>query len=112
MSIIDATTCGFLKVAVYSALTEESLLPALVTGPGEKRNEFVSRIIKQQLGFIQTKFSVEIKYQTFVDNYKKIVSHIQSIGKNNVSNKNEILNTFSLKTGENYRLEKGSFTKL
>ena len=64
MSIIDATTCGFLKVAVYSALTEESLLPALVKGPGEKRNEFVSRIIKQQLEFIQTKFSVEIKYQT------------------------------------------------
>ena len=36
-------------------------------GPGEKRNEFVSRIIKQQLEFIQTKFSVEIKYQTFVE---------------------------------------------
>ena len=72
------------------------MLPALVKGPGEKRNGFVSRIIKQQLGFIHTKFSVEIKYQTFADNYKKIVSHIQSIGKNNVSNKNEILNTFSL----------------
>ena len=66
MSIIDATTRGFLKVAVYSALTDESLLPALVKGPGEKRNEFFSRIIKQQLEFIPTKFSVEIKYQLII----------------------------------------------
>ena len=63
----------------------------------------MSRIIKQQLEFIQSKFPIEIKHQTFVDNYKKdrfpythTFVYIQSIGKNNVSNKNEILNTFSL----------------
>ena len=96
MSIIDATVCGFLKIGVYSALTDESLLPTLVKETAEKRNEYVSRIIKQQIDFIQSQFSVEIKYKTFVDCYKKIVPHIQSIGKRNVTIKNEILNTFSL----------------
>ena len=46
------------------------------------------------------KFSVEIKYKTFVDHYKKIVPHIQSIGKSKVADKNEILNVFSLENWE------------
>ena len=80
---------------VYSVLTDESLLPVLVKRSEEKPNEFISRKIKQQLDFLHDKFSVEINYKTFVDHYKKIVPHIQTIGKTKVVDKNEILNIFS-----------------
>ena len=76
MSLIDATTCLFVKVGVYSVLTDESLLPVLVKRPEEKPIEFILRKIKQQLDILHDKFSVEIKYKTFVDHYKKIVAHI------------------------------------
>ena len=95
MSLIDATACAFVKVGVYSVLTDESLLPVLVKRSEEKPNEFISRKIKQQLDCLH-KFSVEINYKTFVDLYKKIVPHIQTIGKTKVADKNEILNVFSL----------------
>ena len=96
MSLIDST-CAFVKVGVYSVL---SLLPVLVKRSKEKPNEFISRKIKQQLDFLHDKFSVEIKYKTFVDHYKKIFPHIQSIGKSKVADKNEILNVFSLENWE------------
>ena len=95
MSLIDATTCAFVKVGVYSVLTDDSLLPVLIKRPEEKPNELISSEIKQQLDFLH-RFSVEIKYKTFVDHYKKIVPHIQSIGKSKIADKNEILNVFSL----------------
>ena len=96
MSLIDATTCAFVKVSVYSVLTDESLLPVLVKRPEKKPNEFISRKIKQQLYFLHDKFSVEIKYKTFVDHYKRILPRIQNINKSKVADKNEILNVFSL----------------
>ena len=98
MALIDATTCAFVKV--YSVLTDESLLPVLVKRSEEKPNEFISRKIKQQLDFLHDKFSIEINYKTFVDHYKKIVPHIQTIGKTKVADKNEILNVFSLENWE------------
>ena len=58
------------------------------------------RKIKQQLDFLHDKFSIEINYKTFVDHYKKIVPHIQTIGKTKVADKNEILNSFSLENWE------------
>ena len=75
MSLINATTCAFVKVGVSTVLTDESLLPVVVKRPGEKPNEFISRKIKQQLDFLHDKFQVEIYYKTFVDHYQKIVPH-------------------------------------
>ena len=72
--------------------------------PGDKPNEFISRTIKQQLEFLHDKFQVEKNYKTFVDHYKKIVPHIQNIGKSKVADKNEILNIFSLQNwGKSWR---------
>ena len=99
MTLIDATICAFVKDGVYSVLTDESLFPVLGNRSEEKPNEFISRKIKQQLDFLH-KFSTEINYKTFVGHYKKIVPHIQTIGKTKVAEKIEILNVFSLENWE------------
>ena len=92
MSIIDPLTCGFVKVFCYNLFTQtKNNISHTKRNP--KHNQSV--ILKKKYDSFLKTFPREthgiVKYRTFVNNFKKIVTNTQSLGKNFPQKKKNLL---------------------
>ena len=102
MSIIDPLTCGFVKVAVYTLLSNPTKLKK---NENEKFTEFKSRDYKDRYNKFNEIFghseNFKVQYQHFTTNFNKIKDNIKLLAKNNSSIKNQVLKVFSIEKWNN-----------
>ena len=95
MSIIDPLTCGFVKVFCYNLFTQTKNISHTTGNP--KHNQSV--ILKERYDSFLKTFPREthgiVGYRTFVNNFKKIVTNMQSLGKKFPQKKKHLLEVFS-----------------
>ena len=98
MSITDSLTCGFLKVGVYSILTEPHNVKK---EDKETKKVFTGRVLTYQYERYQKNFPMfEISYKKFTDNFPKIIGVVRNLGKRYMLSKKKLLDKFSLKQWE------------
>ena len=102
MSIIDPLTYGFVKVFCYNLFTQTKNNVSQTT-ENPKHNESV--ILKENYDSFLRTFPREnhgiVEYRTFVNNFKKIVTNMQSLGKKFPQKKKHLLEVFSTKNWHN-----------
>ena len=93
MSLIDPSSCGFAKVAVFNILSTKLDLPR---DEGEKSNEYKGKVLKVKYSQYITYFNeidtFIVEYRQFGQSFKKIIPNIKGLEKR--YKKQEIL-TFS-----------------
>ena len=82
MSIIHPLTCGFAKVFCYNLFKQTKNTTCLTPGNPEHNQ---SHILKEKYDLFLKTFPREthgiVEYCTFVNDFKKIVTNMQSLGK-------------------------------
>ena len=96
MSIIDLLSCGFAKVCCYNIFTKiKNRSHESIGNP--KHNQ--SQVLKERYQVFLEQFPGEIhgavKYTSFSNTFKKIVPHLQSVGKKHPDKKNLLFDIFS-----------------
>ena len=96
MSIIDPSTCGFVKIFCYRVFTDKNLIKR---NPSENMNCYKSRVLHYQYNAFQSTFceSSLISYDKFRENFQHIVHNIQTLGKKYPEKKRHVMDIFSLK---------------
>ena len=98
MSIINLLPCGFAKVYCYNTFTEIKNSNRESMG-NPKHNQ--SQVLKERYQLFLEQFAREIHraetYTSFSDTFKKIVPHLQSLGKNILIKRTYYLIFFLLK---------------
>ena len=96
MSIIDPSTCGFVKIFCYRVFTNKNLIKR---NPSENMNCYKSRVLHHQYNAFQSTFceSSLISYDKFRENFQHIVHNIQTLGKKYPEKKRHVIDIFSLK---------------
>ena len=96
MSIIDPLSCGFAKVCCYNIFTKIKNRSRESIG-NPKHNQ--SQVLKERYQLFLEQFPGEIygavKYTSFSNTFKKIVPHLQSLGKKHPDKKNLLFDIFS-----------------
>ena len=96
MSIVDPLSCDFAKVAVYNILSSKLNLDVV---DGEKRNEYMAKLLKTKYNEYTTYFcnitSFNVECRQFTRNFPKITDNIKSLEKRYRDVKKKILETFS-----------------
>ena len=96
MSIIDPQSCGFAEVCCYNIFTKIKNSSRENMG-NPKHNQ--SQVLKERYQLYLEQFSGEIhgavKYTSFSNIFKKIVPHLQSLGKKHPDKKNLLFDIFS-----------------
>ena len=104
MSIIDPLTCGFVKVFCYNLYTQTKNNNSHTPG-NPKHNQSV--ILKEKYDLFLKIFPKEthgiVEYRTFVNNFKKIVTNMQSLGKKFPQKKKHLLEVFSTDNWHNLK---------
>ena len=99
MSVIDPLSCGFVKVAAYSVLSQRYNVKK---SPDESKKDCKSRLLQVQFQKYNEYFQIDqytdlgVTYKQFVNNFPKIICTIKNINKRNNSLKTELLDVFSL----------------
>ena len=100
MSIIDPLICGFVKVFCYNRFTQNKNNTSHTPG-NPKHNQSV--ILKEKYDSFLKTFPREthgiVEYRTFVNNFKKILTDMQSLGKK-FPQKKKCWECFLLKIGK------------
>ena len=82
MSIIHPLICGFAKVFCYNLFTQRKNTTSHTPGNPEHNQ---SHILKEKFDLFLKTFPREthgiVEYRTFVNDFKKIVTNMQSLGK-------------------------------
>ena len=95
MSIVDALSCGFSKVAVCNILSSKLNLDVV---DGEQHSEYKARLLKTKCNEYTTCFcnvtSFNVEYRQFARNFPKITDNIKILEKRYREVKKEILETF------------------
>ena len=96
MSIIDPSTCGFVKIFCYRVFTDKNLIKR---NPSENMNCYRSRVLHHQYNAFQSTFSGNnlVSYDQFRENFQNIVHNIQTLGKKYPEKKRHVMDIFSLK---------------
>ena len=102
MSIIDPLTCGFVKVFCYNLFTQTKNNTSHTPG-NPKHNQSV--ILKEKYDSFLKTFSRGthgiVEYRTFDNNFKKIVTNMQSLEKKFLQKKKHLLGVFSTENWHN-----------
>ena len=104
MSILDPLTCGFVKVFCEEDLFAQTKNNTSQTPGNPKHNQNVVVLKGKYDSFLKT-FPRErhgiVEYRTFVNNFKKIVTDMQSLGKKFPQKKKHLLEVFSTENWHN-----------
>ena len=107
MSIVDPLTCGFMKVFCHNLFTQTKNNTSHTPG-NPKHNQSV--IFKGKVWFILKTFPWEthgtVEYRTFVNNFKKIVTNMQYLGRSFHWKTNICWKFFLLKIGIIWMIER------
>ena len=104
MSILEPTTCGFGKLAVYNVLTEVMLNKEI----NESFKELRSREVDKQLELLVNQFrgneNFNFNRKSLTNNLCKIVGNMRLLKKNKrgKTEKQTLVNVFSKKNGFNW----------
>ena len=81
MSVIDPLTCGFMKVFCYNLFKQAKSISHTPGNP--KHNQVV--MLKESYDSFSKTFPREthgiVDYRTFINNYRKIITNMRSLGK-------------------------------
>ena len=106
MSTIDPLSCGFAKVFYYQMFTDRTR-----TNRSNNVKHHQSEILREQSDSFKSQFisdTFNLTYSHFKDNFRRIISPIQSLGKKYPSKKRELLEIFSREKWTNIKVSKPS----
>ena len=106
MSILDPSTCGYAKIALYNIFTEKQDK----RDTNEPLKNYKGRVFSNQLCKFKEYFSNNenfvVQYKKFTDNFPKIVPLIKNLAKSKKAIKDALLKTFSKENWEEAEKEK------